>query len=109
MTETGETSPDSKPTAKAQQDPAPHNLAPHHLARRRHLARLRDLAGRLDHQAALIRNGSRDPRAETRAGKLADEAFAIRWALRELAPETECIRQTLDALSGAGVTARSQP
>ncbi len=53
---------------------------------RRHMARLRDLAGRLDHQAALIRNGGRDPRAEARAGKLGDEAFAIRWALRHLAP-----------------------
>ncbi len=76
---------------------------------RRHLARLRDLAGRLDHQAALIRNGGRDPRAEVRAGKLADEAFAIRWALRQIAPEVECLRQTLDALSGAGVTTRSRP
>ncbi len=81
----------------------------HHLARRRHLARLRGLAGRLDHQAALIRNGGRDPRAEARAGKLADEAFAIRWALRQVAPETEHVRQTLDALHGAGVTTRSRP
>ena len=116
MTETGATSPDPKPAAEAQQEPDPHHPATHDLDRRRHLARLRDLAGRLDHQAALIRNGGRDPRAETRAGKLADEAFAIRWALRQIAPETECIRQTLDALSGAtsagggaGVTPRSRP
>ncbi len=81
----------------------------HHLARRRHLARLRDLAGRLDHQAALIRNGGRDPRAEARAGKLADESFAIRWALRQVAPETEYLRQTLDALHGAGATAPGRP
>jgi hypothetical protein len=81
----------------------------HHLTRRRHLARLRGLAGRLDHQAALIRNGGRDPRAESRAGKLADEAFAIRWALRQVAPETETIRQTLDALHAATITTRSQP
>ncbi len=83
--------------------------AQHHLARRRHLACLRGLAGRLDHQAALIRNGGRDPRAEARAGKLCDEAFAIRWALRQVAPETETIRQTLDALHGPNLTTRSQP
>ncbi len=83
--------------------------AQHHLARRRHLAHLRGLAGRLDHQAALIRNGGRDPRAESRAGKLADEAFAIRWALRQIAPETEYVRQTLDALHGGGITTRSRP
>ncbi len=69
---------------------------------RRHMARLRDLAGRLDHQAALIRNGGRDLHAEARAGKLNDEAFAIRWALRRIAPETECLRQTLAARRGLG-------
>ncbi len=69
---------------------------------RRHLTRLRDLAGRLDHQAALIRNGGRDLHAEARAGKLNDEAFAIRWALRRIAPETECVRQTLAALHTVG-------
>ena len=69
---------------------------------RRHMARLRDLAGRLDHQAALIRNGGRDLHAEARAGKLNDEAFAIRWALRQIAPETECVRQTLAALHAIG-------
>lgn len=96
MTETGETAPDSKPAAKAQ----------HPLAQRRHLARLRGLAGRLDHQSALIRNGGRDPRAEARAGKLADEAFAIRWALRRIAPETEGVGQPPDRLGGAGVANR---
>ncbi len=99
MTETGETALDPKPAPKAQ----------HPLAQRRHLARLRGLAGRLDQQSALIRNGGRDPRAEARAGKLTDEAFAIRWALRQVAPETECVRQTLDALHGTGVTTRNQP
>ncbi len=99
MTETDETADDPNATPEAR----------HHLARRRHLARLRDLAGRLDHQAALIRNGGRDPRAETRAGKLADEAFAIRWALRQVAPETECVRQTLDALHGPGLTTQRRP
>ena len=93
MTETGETADRPEPAPEAQH----------------HLARLRELAGRLDHQAALIRNGGRDPRAETRAGKLADEAFAIRWALRRIAPEVECVRQTLDALHGTGLTTRSQP
>ena len=73
------------------------------------VARGADLAGRVDHPAALIRNGGRDPRAEARAGKLADEAFAIRWALRQVAPETECVRQTLDALHGTGFTTRSRP
>ncbi len=69
---------------------------------RRHRARLRDLAGRLDHQAALIRNGGRDLHAEARAGKLNDEAFAIRWALRQIAPEAECVRQILAALHAIG-------
>ncbi len=96
MTETGETTPDPKPTATAEPHLAQPHLAQPHLAQRRHLARLRGLAGRLDHQAALIRNGGRDPRAEARAGKLADEAFAIRWALRQVVPETECVRQPLD-------------
>lgn len=115
MTETGETADRPEPAPEAQheaQQEAQHEAqhgAPHHLARRRHLARLRGLAGRLDHQAALIRNGGRDPRAETRAGRLADEAFAIRWALRHIAPETECVRQTLDALHGTGITTRSRP
>ncbi len=111
MTETGETADTPEPAPRAQheaQTEARHE-AQHQLARQRHLAHLRGLAGRLDHQAALIRNGGRDPRAETRAGKLSDEAFAIRWALRQVAPETECVRQTLDALSGTGVTTRSQP
>ena len=96
MTETGETALDPKPAPKAQ----------HPLAQRRHLARLRGLAGRLDQQSALIRNGGRDPRVEARAGKLADEAFAIRWALRRIAPETEGAGQTPDGPGGAGVATR---
>ncbi len=67
---------------------------------RLHMARLRGLAARLDHQAALIRNAGHDMDAERRAGKLADEAFAIRWALNRIAPELECVRQTLAALHG---------
>ncbi len=92
MTETGETTDRPERVPEAQ----------HRATGLRHMARLRGLAGRLDHQAALIRNGGRDPRAEARAGKLADEAFAIRWALRQIAPETECVRQTLDTLHGTG-------
>ncbi len=101
MAETTETEPGPAPNPPPGPVPA--------WEARRHMARLRDLAGRLDHQAALIRNGGRDPRAEDRAGKLSDEAFAIRWALRRIAPETECVRQTLDALHGTGVTTRNQP
>ncbi len=107
MTETGETADRPEPLPGPQLEAQ--DEAQHHLARSHHLARLRGLAGRLDHQAALIRNGGRDPRAEARAGKLADEAFAIRWALRHIAPEVECVRQTLDALSGARVTTRCRP
>lgn len=51
---------------------------------RRYLARLRTLAARLDHQAALVRNGGFNPEAEVQAGRLADDAFAVRWALRRI-------------------------
>ncbi len=69
---------------------------------RLYLARLRGLAERLDHQVALIRNGGYNTQAEYQAGKLCDDAFAIRWALRQLAPETECITQVFAALGHAG-------
>lgn len=69
---------------------------------RRHMSRLRDLAGRLDHQAALIRNGGFNTQAEAQAGRLAGEARAVRWALRRIAPEIECVGQTLAALHRAG-------
>lgn len=62
---------------------------------------LRGLAERLDHQAALIRNGGYNTRAEAQAGALAEEAFAVRWALRQIVPELELVRQTLDALHSA--------
>ncbi len=94
MAETTETETEPGPAPDSTPAPVPAWEA------RRHMARLRDLAGRLDHQAALIRNGGRDPRAEARAGKLSDEAFAIRWALRRIAPEFECLRQTLAARHG---------
>ncbi len=104
MTETDEPADRPEPAPKTQ-----HHQAQHHLAQRRHLGRLRDLAGRLDHQAALIRNGGRDPRAEARAGTLLGEAFAIRWALRRIAPEAEYLRQNLDAVLGPQLTTRSRP
>ncbi len=71
-------------------------------AARRHRARLGALAERLDHQAALIRNVGRDFEAEARAGKLDDEAFAIRWALNQIAPELEAPRQTRAAFHAIG-------
>lgn len=67
---------------------------------RRYLARLRALARRLEHQVALIRNGGFNPDAEDEASRLANDAFALRWALRELAPEHEATRQFFDSLHG---------
>ena len=61
-------------------------------------SRLRALAARLEHQASLIRNGGFNPQAEAQAGRLADEAFAIRWALRRIAPEVEQVGQVFAAL-----------
>jgi len=72
------------------------------IAVRRHMARLRALAARLDHQAALIRHGGFNPRAEAQAGRLADDAHAVRWVLCQIAPERECIGQMFEALHGAG-------
>ena len=69
---------------------------------RRSMTRLRDLAARLDHQAALIRNGGFNPAAEAQAGGLADDASAIRWALRRIAPEAEAVGQVFAALRGMG-------
>ena len=69
---------------------------------RRAMGRLRDLAGRLEHRASLIRNGGFNPRAEAEAGRLADDAFAIRWALRRLAPEREAVGQVFDARQDMG-------
>ncbi len=65
---------------------------------RRASSRLRELAARLEHQASLIRNGGFNPYAEAEAGRLADEAFAIRWALRRIAPEAEQLGQVFAAL-----------
>jgi len=75
---------------------------PERRAERHHLARLRALAERLDHQAALLRNGGYNPRAEAQAGHLEADAFALRWALRRIAPRIEGPGQLLAALHRAG-------
>ena len=71
-----------------------------HREARHALARLRLLATRLDHQACLIRNGGFNPQAEAEAGRLDDDAFAIRWALRRIAPATETVGQVFNTLHG---------
>ena len=68
---------------------------------RRYLRRLRTLSERLDQQAALVRNGGYDTSAEQRAGRLADDAFAIRWALRQICAESEFLNQFFGALEKA--------
>lgn len=69
---------------------------------RRYLHRLRALSERLDQQAALVRNGGYDTGAERRAGRLADDAFAVRWALRHICAESEFLNQFFTALEKAG-------
>jgi flagellar biosynthesis/type III secretory pathway ATPase len=69
---------------------------------RRYLRRLRALSERLDQQAALVRNGGYDTGAERRAGRLADDAFAVRWALRQICAESEFLHQFFTALDSAG-------
>lgn len=91
------------PNAPASSRPqTPSRSHPPSHAARRYLARLRGLAARLDHQVALIRNGGFNPAAEAEAGRLANDAFAVRWALREIAPEMESIGQFFEALHGHG-------
>lgn len=48
--------------------------------RRLKIQRLHELVGRLDHSAAAQQNSS-NPGAETLAGRLKDDAYAVRWAL----------------------------
>lgn len=67
---------------------------------RRQLRRLRRLAERLDQQACLVRNGGFNCQAEAQAAGLAEDAFALRWALRRLDPELETVRQVFGALAG---------
>lgn len=71
-------------------------------AARRHLARLRALAERLDQQAALLRNDGHAREAEAQAGRLAADAGALRWALRQIAPQLEGPGQLFAALRRAG-------
>lgn len=85
---------------KVQPEPERHAIKT--ADQRRALGRLRELATRLDHQACLIRNGGFNPKAEAEAGRLADDAFAIRWALRRIAPETEAVGQVFEALHAIG-------
>jgi hypothetical protein len=77
--------------------------------RQRHRARLQALADRLQHQAALIRNSSGDSKAEARAGKLSDDAYAIRALLKEndalrpkLPPDLVTLRGLGDLVRGEG-------
>lgn len=65
------------------------------------------VADRLHHQAALIQNSSGDSKAEARAGKLKDDANAIRALLRfhdrhrpKLPPELESLEGALGAVTG---------
>lgn len=69
---------------------------------RRYLRRLRALSERLDQQAALVRNGGYDTGAERRAGRLADDAFAVRWALRQISAESEFLHQFFGTLGNVG-------
>lgn len=69
---------------------------------RRHMARLRDMAERADHQAVLMDNSSLNEEGMRMAGKLRDEAHAIRWALRRIEPELEGVGQTFAELRRAG-------
>jgi hypothetical protein len=68
------------------------------LDRRRHMANLRRLATRLDRDAATNSNMTCDPKRNRWGHQLADEAFAIRWALLQLDPMTEGPRQILDEI-----------
>ncbi len=78
------------------------STAPMGADARRYLRRLRTLSERLDQQAALVRNGGYDTSAEYRAGRLADDAFAVRWALRQICAESEFLNQFFGALEKAG-------
>lgn len=69
---------------------------------RRAMGRLRQLATRLDHQACLIRNSGFNLNAEAEAGRLSDDAFAIRWALRRIEPEIEAVGMVFGTLQTLG-------
>ena len=88
--------------AKGEIEPEAETEAGAGAERRRALGRLRALANRLEHQASLIRNGGFNPQAEAEAGGLADNAFAVRCALRRIAPESEAVGQVFQALQSLG-------
>ncbi len=71
----------------------------HH--RRRHLARLRDMARRLDKGAQGNINAPADQRRNKFGYQQEDDAFTIRWALREIDPITEDTRQALAEIASA--------
>jgi hypothetical protein len=77
-------------------------VAPESADGRRYVRRLRTLAERLDQQAALVRNGGYDTSAERRAGRLLDDAYAVRWALRQISAESEFLHQFFASLDRAG-------
>ncbi|MEM7173508.1 MAG: hypothetical protein AAF530_25320 [Pseudomonadota bacterium] len=54
----------------------------------------------MENNAQRIRNADNTARGEQAAGALGREAFAVRWALRQIDPLTEGPRQTLEHLSG---------
>ena len=96
-----DTPPFTPPPRRAADDPGAARPAEQAAEARRAMARLRQLAARLDHQACLIRNGGFNPQAEAEAGRLSDDAFAIRWALRRIAPEIEAVGQVFESLQTA--------
>lgn len=67
----------------------------------RHLRRLDKLEKRLESQVLIIRNGSGNPDAETQAGRLAGEAFAVRWAMLQIDPNFYGPKQVLEQIAGA--------
>jgi flagellar biosynthesis/type III secretory pathway ATPase len=76
--------------------------APDSTDGRRYVRRLRTLAERLAQQAALVRNGGYDTSAERRVGRLLDDAYAVRWALRQICAESEFLQQFFSSLDQAG-------
>jgi flagellar biosynthesis/type III secretory pathway ATPase len=76
--------------------------APESADGRRYVRRLRTLAERLAQQAALVRNGGYDTGAERRAGRLLDDAYAVRWALRQICAESEFLHRFFASLDQAG-------
>lgn len=55
----------------------------------RKLARLRELATRLEGQALFHRNSAGNMHAEAEAGRLQDDANAVRWAMEQAGASME--------------------